>query len=79
VSLNVSSHFGKWTLKANARRDLQSGQMVTAGGDVAWENECVIADVSAFRRFTSINFDDGDTTILFTIVLKTIGAIGVNS
>jgi LPS-assembly protein len=79
VSLNASSHFGRWTIKGNARRDLESGQMVSAGGDIAWENECVIADVSAYRRFTSINLDDGDTTVLFTIVLKTIGAIGVNS
>ena len=79
VSLNASSHFGRWTVKGNARRDLETGQMVTAGGDISWENECVIADVSAFRRFTSINNDNGDTTVLFTIVLKTIGAIGVNS
>jgi LPS-assembly protein len=78
VSLNASSHFRQWTLRGNARRDLQSGQMVSAGGDVSWENECVIADISAYRRFTSINFDNGDTTVLFTIVLKTIGAIGVN-
>jgi LPS-assembly protein len=79
VTLNASSSFGKWTVRANARRDLESGQMVTAGGQVQWENECVIANVSAFRRFTQINFDDGDTTVLFTIVLKTIGAIGVDS
>jgi LPS-assembly protein len=78
ATLNASSHFGRWTVKGNARRDLQDGQMVAAGGDIQWENECVIADVSAYRRFTSINGDNGDTTVLFTIVLKTIGAVGVS-
>ena len=76
VTAKASTHFGRWTFNVDARRDLQTGQMVSAGGDVKWENECVIADVSAYRRFTSINYDDGDTTVLFTIVLKTIGAIG---
>jgi len=77
VSATASSHFGRWTISANARRDLETGQMVSAGGDLRWENECVIADVSGYRRFTSINYDTGDSTVLFTIVLKSIGAIGV--
>jgi LPS-assembly protein len=76
VELSASSHFGRWTIKAHARRDLEYGQMVDAGGDIKWENECLILDVSGYRRFTSINNDDGDTTILLTVVLKTIGALG---
>jgi LPS-assembly protein len=73
-----STHLGAYTLNVNARRDLQTGQMVTAGGDLKWENECLIFDIYANRRFTSIAGDNGDTTILFTITLKSIGAIGVN-
>jgi LPS-assembly protein len=78
VTANASTHFGKWTLNAGARRDLQTGQMVTAGGDIKWENECLIFDLYANRRFTSIAGDNGDTTILFTIVLKTVGAFGID-
>jgi len=76
VEASGSSKFGKWQVRINARRDLETGQMVSAGGDISWENECVIADISGYRRFTSIAGDDGDTTVLITLVLKTIGAIG---
>ncbi len=76
VEISASSQFGKWKIRAHARRDLEHGQMVDAGGDISWENECVIADISGYRRFTSIAGDDGDTTVLVTIVLKTIGALG---
>ncbi len=76
VEASASSKFGKWRVRISARRDLQTGQMVSAGGDISWENECVIADISGYRRFTSIANDDGDTTVLITIVLKTIGALG---
>jgi LPS-assembly protein len=76
VEASASSKFGKWQFRINARRDLETGQMVSVGGDVSWENECLIADISGYRRFTSIAGDDGDTTVLITIVLKTIGALG---
>jgi len=77
ATLDISTHFGAYTIKADARRDLETGQLVALGGSAQWENECLIANISAFRRYTSINFDQGDTTVLFTIVLKSIGAIGI--
>jgi hypothetical protein len=76
VELSASSKLGRWQVRLNARRNLEDGQMVSVGGDISWENECVIADISGYRRFTSIAGDDGDTTVLVTIVLKTIGALG---
>ncbi len=76
VELSASSKFGSWQARLSARRNLEDGQMVSVGGDISWENECVIADISGYRRFTSIAGDDGDTTVLVTIVLKTIGALG---
>ncbi len=78
VTAGFSTHFGGYTLSVNTRRDLQTGQLVTVGGDAKWENECLIFDIFANRRFTSIAGDNGDTTILFTITLKTIGGFGVN-
>jgi LPS-assembly protein len=77
VTANFSTHFGKYTLSLNARRDLETGQMVDVGGNAKWENECLIFDIYANRRFTSIAGDNGDTTILFTLTLKTLGFIGV--
>ncbi len=78
ITAGFSSHIGAYTFNLNARRDLETGQMVSAGGDVRWENECLIFDIFANRRFTSIAGDNGDTTVVFTITLKSIGGFGVN-
>ncbi len=78
VTAGFSSHFRQYTLNVSARRDLQTGQLVGAGGDIKWENECLIFDLFANRRFTSIAGDNGDTTIVFNITLKSIGGFGVN-
>ena len=78
VTAAVSSKFRGYTVHVDARRDVQTGQLVSAGGSVQWENECVILDVFANRRFTSIAGDNGDTTVVFTLTLKSIGGFGVN-
>ncbi len=73
VSGGISSHFSNYTVSADARRDLQSGQMVFAEGHFKYEDECTIFDFLLQRRYTSINGDTGNTTILFTLTLKTVG------
>ena len=78
ATAGISTHFGGYTITADARRDLQTGKLVSIGTNAKWENECFAFDIYAARRFTAINFDSGDTTVLFTIVLKTVGAFGVN-
>ena len=50
--------------------------MVAVGARGTYENECVIFDVNLFKRYTSINGDNGSTTILFEITLKTVGQFG---
>ncbi len=76
VTLNVSSKLGAYQVNFNARRNVENGQLVSVGGDVKWENECMIVDISGYDRLTQINYDKGDRTILFTIVLKTLGTLG---
>ena len=78
VTAGFSTRFTQYTIGLNARRDVQTGQLVAAGADAKWENECIIFDIFANRRFTSIGGDNGDTTVLFTITLKSIGGFGVN-
>ncbi len=75
VSGGISSHFGRYTLNADARRDLETGQMVGAAGHFKYEDECTIFDFLIFRRYTSINGDHGNTTVLFTLTLKTVGQV----
>jgi LPS-assembly protein len=76
VSLGVSSKWGNYRFSANARRDLATNQMVMVSGDAIYEDECFIFDLKAFRRYTSVNGDDGSTTVLFLLTFKTIGQFG---
>jgi LPS-assembly protein len=78
AALGVATNYGHWRLSANVRRDMQLGKMVSAGGTLAYENECIILSVNAGRRFTSLNGDNGDTTLLFQLTLKTVGTFGFN-
>jgi hypothetical protein len=38
----------------------------------------VVVAASFFRRFTSVDGDNGATTALFQITLKTVGTFGFN-
>ncbi len=77
-TVGLSTHFGGYTIAADARRDLETGRLISIGTNAKWENECFAFDIYAARRYTAINFDSGDTTVVFTIIFKTVGAVGVN-
>jgi LPS-assembly protein len=76
VSLGVSSKWGDYRFNGYARRDLATNQMVAVGADAIYEDECFIFDFRLFRRYTSINGDNGSTTVLFLVTFKTIGQFG---
>jgi LPS-assembly protein len=77
VSGGASLHWGRYSLSGDARRNLATGQMDSVGGHAKYEDECTIFDIFLFRRYTSINGDNGNTTVLFTITLKTVGQIPI--
>ncbi len=84
ASLNVASTIGKtetgqYRLSAYARRDLTTNAMVVAGGRATYEDECVILDLSAYRRYTTLNGDSGSTTVMLQITLKTVGQFGYHA
>ncbi len=79
IALGASTQFGHWKLSMNGRRDLEQSKMVAAGVKATYEDECLIFDVNAFRRYTSINGDRGASTILFQITLKTVGQFGFHA
>ncbi len=78
ATVGATTHFGGYTISADARRNLETGKLISVGTNAKWENECFAFDIYAARRFTAINNDSGDTTVLFTIILKTVGAFGAN-
>ena len=76
ITVGASTHYGQWRLSGYARQDLRTHSTVTTGGDVAFENECLIFHVIFYKRYTSIDGDHGDTGVLFQITLKTVGQFG---
>ena len=90
ITFGLSSGFKQWNLSGFVQRNLSAEQytpstgttegakFVAIGGNVNWQNECLIANLNFSRRYTYINGDNGDQTILFTLTFKTLGAIGVN-
>jgi LPS-assembly protein len=77
ASAGASLHFGRYTVSGDARRNLETGQMDSAGAQLKYEDECTIFDMLFYRRYTSINGDSGNTTVLLTITLKTVGQIPI--
>jgi LPS-assembly protein len=76
ITLGVSSNVGQYRFNGWMRRDLQLKQMVAVGADAAYEDECYILDFRFYRRYTSFNGDNGSTTVLVQVTLKTIGQFG---
>ncbi len=79
VTLGASGNYGSWKFHVSARRDLHNqpdGRTASAGA--SYENECAIFSVEYDRRYTSVDGDSGDSTILFQITLKTVGTFGFN-
>ncbi|MBV9252371.1 MAG: LPS assembly protein LptD, partial [Acetobacteraceae bacterium] len=76
ITLGATSNWGRYRFSAVARRDLANNQMVSVGGDAAYEDECFILDLKLYRRYTSFNGDSGSTAVLLQFTLKTIGQFG---
>lgn len=76
ITLGASTKVGYYRLSGFARRDIARNQMVAAGADAVYEDECFIADLRFFRRFTSYNGDHGSTTVLLQFTFKTVGQFG---
>jgi LPS-assembly protein len=77
ITLNASSNWGTYRFTAFAIRNLTSNQMVAAGGDAIYENECFILDTKLYRSYTALPGEpSGATVLLFQLTFKTIGQFG---
>jgi LPS-assembly protein len=79
LSIGGNTQYGPYKLHASARRDLARNEMVAAAVGGSYEDECFIFDVEFYRRFTSLNGDNGDTTVLFQVTFKTVGQFGYSA
>ncbi len=76
ISLNLNTRYGNWRFGGLVQRDLQLQKMIAAGASLTYEDECFIFSTNFFRRYTSINNDNGATMLVFQITLKTVGTFG---
>jgi len=72
----VSSDWGRFRVQGFARHDLSRKRMVAYGADLIYEDECFIFDLRVYRRNTSLNNDNGSTTVLLLFTFKTLGEVG---
>ena len=79
VTVGFSSQFDNYKFSGYVKRDMSLSQLVAVGARATYENECLIFDVNAYKRYTQINGDSGSTTILFEITLKTVGQFGFHA
>ncbi|MCQ8277068.1 LPS assembly protein LptD [Acetobacteraceae bacterium KSS8] len=77
-TIGLSSTWKQWHVAGYTRRDLSNNRFVAIGTDASYTNDCFIFDVAFNRRYTTINGDSGDTSILFTLTFKTLGTFPVN-
>lgn len=62
-----------WTLTADARRDLTGDGFISAGGGIAYEDECILVGVRVQRRFTDDRDAPAETSVLFIVKLRQLG------
>ncbi len=72
----LTTYWGQWRLTGFAQRDLARNQMIAAGADLVYENECLILDFHFYRRFTELAGYGSSTTFLVQVTFKTIGQFG---
>ena len=76
ISLGLATHYGNWKLSTTARADLRTHSMVNAAVNGSYEDECFIFSLMAYKRYTSIGGDHGDSAVMFQVTFKTVGQFG---
>ena len=76
ASLGFNTHVGQWRFGGSAQENLREARLVGVDAHASYEDECLIFDVRFYRRYTSILKDQGDSGLLFSVTLKSIGEFG---
>ena len=76
VLLGAASQFGAYKLSGSVRRNLTTSKLDSVNMRATYEDECFIFQGLLYKRYTSLNGDNGATTVLLQITFKTIGQFG---
>ena len=80
ISLNAHARIDEnWRTAGNFVRDLRLGKDTSLTLGTTYEDECLIFDVALYRRYTSILTDRGDSGVLFSVTLKSVGEFGFHA
>ncbi len=77
LSGGFSTDWENWHLSGFARRSLSRKEFVSLGGDIGYNNDCFGIDFMYLKQYTSIGGQQRNSTYLFTVSLKTLGAFGL--
>ncbi|GAN62971.1 organic solvent tolerance protein [Acetobacter indonesiensis NRIC 0313] len=77
LSGGFSTDWANWHLSGFARRSLSRKEFVSLGGDIGYNNDCFGIDFMYLKQYTSIGGQQRNSTYLFTVSLKTLGAFGL--
>lgn len=68
--------YGGFSIFGQLRRDLRENTNIEAGGGFIYENDCALFSFTVRRDSTQDRDDRPDTTVLFTLSLKSLGEFG---
>lgn len=77
ISGGVSTSWASWHASVFARRALSRKQFVAIGANAGIQNDCFGLDVMYLKQYTTIGGQQRNSTVLFTVTLKSIGAFGL--
>ncbi|WP_371863391.1 LPS-assembly protein LptD [Acetobacter nitrogenifigens] len=77
LSGGVSTYWANWHASAFARRAISRKNFVSLGTSVGYQNDCFGLDFLYLKQYTTIGGQQRNSTYLFTLTLKTIGAFGL--
>lgn len=62
-----------WTINGEMRRDLSGAGLISAGGGITYENECILIGIKIRRRFVSDRDAPEDTSYQLVVKLRNLG------
>ncbi|MBB3881521.1 LPS-assembly protein LptD [Acetobacter oeni] len=77
ISGGLSTSWANWHASAFARRSLSRKEFVSVGANAGIQNDCFGLDVMYLKQYTTIGGQQRNSTVLFTLTLKSIGAFGL--
>jgi LPS-assembly protein len=77
ITGGVSTNWESWHASGFARRSLSRKQFVSLGANIGYQNDCFGFDFMYLKQYTTIGGQQRNSSFLFTLTLKTIGAFGI--